>query len=129
MAAEGCGLPLAAQASPRNLKRPRRLRRRVKRATHRLRRRAPEQLVLVDLVVDAVKVRASNDLAGVQERDALALCAVTTTLARQNGLFRGIAEGDDDPHRLNPPARGTQKRSDLAFALEERADDRRPFFV
>jgi hypothetical protein len=72
MAAEGCGLPLAAQASPRNLKRPRRLRRRVKRATHRLRRRAREHLVLVDLVVDAIKVRASNDLAGVQERDALA---------------------------------------------------------
>src|SRR5271156_5624542 len=41
------------------------------RPAHRLRRRAPEQQVLVGFVVDAVEVRTANDGAGVEERHAL----------------------------------------------------------
>ena len=50
-------------------------------ARDRLRRGAAEQFVLVGLVVDAVEIRTSNDLAGVQERDAFALGDFAVTLA------------------------------------------------
>ena len=48
--------------------------------------------MLVGLVVNAVEIRASNDLAGVQESDALALCDFTVTLAEENGLFSAALE-------------------------------------
>ena len=58
-------------------------------APDRFRHRAAEQFVLIDLVVDAVEIRTSNDLAGVQEPDAVALCDVAITLAEQSATFPG----------------------------------------
>ena len=48
--------------------------------------------MLIDLVVDAVEIRTSNDLAGVEERDAFALRDVTIALTEKNGLFLAALE-------------------------------------
>lgn len=63
-----------------------------KRSLNGLRHSAAEQFMLIDLVVNAVEIRASNDLAGVQERNALALCDVSITLAEEKRLFLAALE-------------------------------------
>jgi len=63
--------------------------RRGERSLNRLRHSEAEQFVLIDLVVDAIEIRTPNDLAGVQERDALSFCDIPIALAEENGLFFG----------------------------------------
>src|SRR6185437_14997638 len=58
-----------------------------KRSANRLHRRSAEQFVLAGLVMDAVEIRTSNDLARVQERDAFPLRDVAIALTEEKGLF------------------------------------------
>src|ERR1700760_393919 len=60
---------------------------RSERFTYRLRHSEAEQFVLIDLIVDAVKIRTPNDLASVKERDAFAFRDVPIALAEKDGLF------------------------------------------
>src|SRR5271165_4060958 len=62
------------------------------RAANRLRRRAPEQLMLVGFVVDAVEVRTMNDGAGVEERNALLFGDLFEPLAEQARLLGSALE-------------------------------------
>ena len=85
MAEKALRLALAARAWPRNRKgggAPHSIET-ASALANRLRHGAAEQFVLIDLVVDAVEIRTSNDLTGVQERDALALRDVTIALAEE----------------------------------------------
>src|ERR1700734_4506368 len=66
--------------------------RRGEHALNRLRHSAAEQFMLIDLVVNAVEIRTANDLAGVQERGALAFRDIPIALAEENGLFLAALE-------------------------------------
>src|SRR3984957_19117894 len=66
--------------------------RRGERSLNRLRHSAAEQFMLIHLVVDAVEIRTSNDLASVEERDAFALCDIAITLTQENRLFLAALE-------------------------------------
>jgi hypothetical protein len=76
---------------------------RSRRPANGLRRRAAEQLVLVGLVVDAVEIRTPDDLARVQEYDALTFRHFAVTLAEKNGLFPAALEHFRFPQPTIPP--------------------------
>jgi hypothetical protein len=48
--------------------------------------------MLIDLVVNAVEIRAPNDLASVEERNAFALRDVAIALTQENRLFLAALE-------------------------------------
>jgi len=52
----------------------------------------PVEFVLVGLVMDAVEIRTPDNLAGVQEGDALSFGDFTVALAEKNGLFAAALE-------------------------------------